>query len=272
MLEEGYPRVEICRRLGLSPSVVSRIALRLGHRARPGPPTRFDWAAIRAFYAAGRTARECRDRFGFSPGAWDQAVSRGDVVPRPQRDPAKHSHRTRHAIAALLKAGLTQAAIARELDLSKGTVAFHVRNLGVEADTRFARRYDWEAVQRAHDAGLTTKQCCERFGFCAATWTQAVQRGAIVPRPRGLPLDELLVAGKRRGRENLKRRLLAAGLKQERCEGCGISEWLGRPISLELHHVNGDKHDNRIENLQLLCGNCHSQTHTWGGRNRRRAA
>jgi hypothetical protein len=48
---------------------------------------------------------------------------------------------------------------------------------------------------------------------------------------------------------------------------CGISEWRDRPLSLELHHRNGEKHDNRLENLALLCPNCHSQTDSWGGRN-----
>jgi 5-methylcytosine-specific restriction endonuclease McrA len=45
-------------------------------------------------------------------------------------------------------------------------------------------------------------------------------------------------------------------------------------LSLQLHHINGERHDNRLENLALLCPNCHSQTNTWAGRNgtRRRAA
>jgi 5-methylcytosine-specific restriction endonuclease McrA len=68
----------------------------------------------------------------------------------------------------------------------------------------------------------------------------------------------------------LKGRLIAAGLKENRCEACGLTEWLGRPLSMALHHVNGDGLDNRIENLQLLCPNCHAQTDNFSGRGRRR--
>ncbi|WP_442911560.1 HNH endonuclease [Lachnospira sp.] len=44
---------------------------------------------------------------------------------------------------------------------------------------------------------------------------------------------------------------------------CGISEWLGNPITIQLHHINGDREDNRLENLIMLCPNCHSQTHNF---------
>jgi hypothetical protein len=47
------------------------------------------------------------------------------------------------------------------------------------------------------------------------------------------------------------------------CEGCGLSEWRGKPIVLELEHKNGDRKDNTRDNLELLCPNCHAQTPTW---------
>lgn len=56
----------------------------------------------------------------------------------------------------------------------------------------------------------------------------------------------------------LKKRLIRDGYKEEKCESCGASEWLGQPIVLELHHVNGKHHDNRFENLKIICPNCHS--------------
>lgn len=52
-------------------------------------------------------------------------------------------------------------------------------------------------------------------------------------------------------------------LRGRKCEKCGITEWLGQPINLEVHHVNGDRTNNSFENLKLLCPNCHSYTSTF---------
>lgn len=66
----------------------------------------------------------------------------------------------------------------------------------------------------------------------------------------------------------LKHRLIKAGLKQNKCDICGITDWLGKPLSVELNHINGDRNDHRLVNLQMLCPNCHSQTSTYRSKNR----
>ncbi|GAB2488463.1 hypothetical protein GCM10027265_45740 [Jatrophihabitans fulvus] len=82
------------------------------------------------------------------------------------------------------------------------------------------------------------------------------------------PLDEILVANSTYvSSGNLRRRLIMAGLKEARCERCGLDEWCGKPLPLTLDHINGDPTDNRLENLRILCPNCHAQTDTWCRRN-----
>ena len=79
-----------------------------------------------------------------------------------------------------------------------------------------------------------------------------------------LPLNEILQEGVIYCSDTLKKRLIKQGLKENRCELCHIS---GEEVGLELHHINGNHYDNRIENLQILCPNCHSKTPNFRNRN-----
>ena len=69
---------------------------------------------------------------------------------------------------------------------------------------------------------------------------------------------------------NLKNRLITDGYKDRVCEKCGLSNWLNNPIPLELHHVNGNRLDNSLINLQILCSNCHGQTDNYCSKNTKR--
>ena len=128
-------------------------------------------------------------------------------------------------------------------------------------------RYDWVAIQRFYDEGHTYRACKQRFGFKPATWTKAVRTGRMRPRPRRWPIERVLVESK--SRISVKRRLLDAGILKNACEECGITDWRGKAISIQLDHRNGVRDDHRLENLRMLCPNCHSQTETFGARNRR---
>jgi 5-methylcytosine-specific restriction endonuclease McrA len=108
-----------------------------------------------------------------------------------------------------------------------------------------------------------------RIRVSSASWAEAVRRSDIVARPSAIPLSELLVADTYRGRYNLKLRLIKEGVKAKRCERCGLVDWCGNPLTLALHHINGKRNDNRLQNLELLCSNCHSQTNNFAGRNGR---
>ena len=70
------------------------------------------------------------------------------------------------------------------------------------------------------------------------------------------------------GSENRKRRVLEE--QENKCNHCGISEWNGDPIVLELEHKDGNNKNNDRSNLECICPNCHSQTKTWRGRNNKR--
>lgn len=65
----------------------------------------------------------------------------------------------------------------------------------------------------------------------------------------------------------LRKRLLNEGYKSHQCENCFLSEWQGNQIPLELHHVDGNRYNNTLQNLKLLCPNCHALTDTYRARN-----
>ncbi|MDX9783083.1 MAG: hypothetical protein RBT35_08990 [Bacteroidales bacterium] len=65
----------------------------------------------------------------------------------------------------------------------------------------------------------------------------------------------------------LRLRLLQEEYFEHKCQSCGLSEWLGNPIPLELHHRDGNKLNNNLDNLKMVCPNCHTLTDTYKSKN-----
>lgn len=103
--------------------------------------------------------------------------------------------------------------------------------------------------------------------FTGKGWNKGLK---FVPKP-AIPLKDILKQGSTYQSYKLKRRLFASGLKPQRCELCGWSKKSadGR-IPLELDHLNGNRFDNRLENLRILCPNCHALQPTHRGLNRKK--
>lgn len=84
---------------------------------------------------------------------------------------------------------------------------------------------------------------------------------------------EAYLAGEKRGHVDqayLRKALEALGVK-EKCSCCGVSEWLGKRLRIEIDHIDGDPSNNVPSNLRYLCPNCHSQTETFAGKNIRKS-
>lgn len=92
-------------------------------------------------------------------------------------------------------------------------------------------------------------------------------------KDRTISLEEILVEDSSyTNMTNLKSKLYSSGIKENVCEICGVSDWLGKPLTLQIHHINGKHNDHRIENVQILCPNCHAQTDNFAGANNRKSS
>lgn len=134
---------------------------------------------------------------------------------------------------------------------------------GFSSVARLVGLGDSPAAQRRAKA-LIARAGLPTAHFRGQGWNRGPGRlGGTVPEP----LDAVLVQGRQVSTSKLRVRLVKESILLPACAACSREQWEGGPIPLELDHVNGDRLDNRLENLRLLCPNCHATTDTYRGRN-----
>ena len=131
----------------------------------------------------------------------------------------------------------------------------------------------------------TSKSMAEACSKVNLHWNtfrkKAIELGVFNPNPYGkglkkpkrkgydsYDLDDILKGKHPQYQSNkLRIRLLTEGVKEHQCECCLNSTWNGKKISLEVNHIDGNRHNHLLNNLELLCPNCHAQTETYKGKN-----
>ncbi len=103
---------------------------------------------------------------------------------------------------------------------------------------------------------------CREFGIYK---TNMGLKGTKKPNPRArIPLEKVFSGEHFMFGQGLKKKMLQAGLLEDRCSICGIlPEWQGKPLTLQLDHIDGDRTNNSQANLRIVCPNCHAQTPTF---------
>ncbi|SFY50325.1 HNH endonuclease signature motif containing protein [Streptomyces sp. F-1] len=128
-----------------------------------------------------------------------------------------------------------------------------------------ASAYTKERLEEAADGARTLSEALERLGVTqrGKTWRARTPERLLVAQPAG--------QARRIPSDRLKWAMTSLGVP-EHCARCGTEPvWRGRPLPLEVDHINGDWRDNRIENLRFLCPNCHSVTDNYRGRGKVRS-
>lgn len=122
--------------------------------------------------------------------------------------------------------------------------------------------------QAAIKLGMNYKTLCfhARRLNCFKT-NQAGKGMKKVVKENVISLSEIFEGKANYQSHKLKKRLLKENIKKHQCESCHLEEWLNKPIPLELHHIDGNRYNNSLENLSLLCPNCHALTENYRAKN-----
>ena len=213
------------------------------------------------------------------------------------RSPKAHLWENLDGLAAAVKVSSSISGVIRALGIHRNSKRIRLVREAVEAaglDTAHFRKklaFDDETLRKTVEASTSYRELMESLGvrlgggsytylkdrlkrariccnhFVGRGWS----RGSHSPTKK--PWQEILVVQTDRFYKTrtvqLRRALLESGIP-EKCACCGQgAEWHGKPLTLQIDHINGDRFDHRPENLRFLCPNCHTQTPTYGNKTRR---
>jgi len=147
---------------------------------------------------------------------------------------------------------------------------------------RFGRTWTDAQLRTAIAASRNFAEVCAKLGLTSQRNRVVVERTRTLgldtmhftsqttrgeKRQNAVTLDDILTNKRPFESSYVKKRLLKAGLLTYHCYECKLVEWRGKPLTLELDHIDGNNQNNALNNLRLLCPNCHAQTPTFRGRN-----
>ena len=147
---------------------------------------------------------------------------------------------------------------------------------------RFGRTWTDEQLQLAVSTSRNFAEVCAKLGLVSQRNRVVVERTRtldldtkhftsqttrVEKRQLAVDLDDILTNKRAFESPYVKKRLLKSKLLTYHCYECGLADWRGQPLTLELDHIDGNNHNNALNNLRLLCPNCHAQTPTYRGKN-----